>query len=96
MREFNKMIFLGNGDASKSECERLHERLDKAFMHLSGIQQGPYDLEDEQVRNSVLEIMDIVEDITVALGGYDIDTKYGRIFPVNELFIDPIENLEQE
>lgn len=74
-RKFTEMLFLGNGDASKAEVARLHERLDEAISLLSGLQQAPMaterpnPAEDELRAQEEVELLDVIEDVATALLG---------------------------
>jgi len=41
-RHFTKMLFCGAGDRTRDQIQLLHERIDRALVHLSGRQQGPH------------------------------------------------------
>lgn len=77
MRQFDKMIFLGNLQC-KTETEKVHKLLDRAFSCMSGLQQPlpctvkrmPYhDAQDKKLREEVREIM---RDIVMAVTGKEI------------------------
>jgi hypothetical protein len=80
-RKFTKMVFLGNGDASMAEVQRLHERLDEALSILSGLQQPPMateapDPDEDDLRNEQeAELRDVVRDVAAALLDASVDIR---------------------
>jgi hypothetical protein len=62
MRQFEKIIHLGNGNDSLAECYKLHKRLDEGIMTLCGLQQTPVKKRDQAYLD------DIIDDICTALG----------------------------
>jgi len=71
MRQFKKMIFLGNGDQSLIDCYKLHKRLEEGFDILGGLQQSDQGCANIHDKRHSLEkdLKDIIKDIKVALGG---------------------------
>ena len=74
-REFTEMIFLGAGDSSKAQVEKLHKRLDDAVGILGGLQQPlmstdkmDREVEEHEIRVLREELRDAVEDIVTAFG----------------------------
>lgn len=76
MRHFHGLVFLGNGQFSVAEMERLKLRLDDGFNDLGAMQQGnvyatPEENERERAEiTSALE--DVVRDVAAALLGRKI------------------------
>ncbi len=70
-RGFHGLLFLGNGEHSVRERQRLHEILDRALDLSGGLQQpGPEDPSDERYHR---EIEDAVRDVAAALLGREIE-----------------------
>lgn len=67
-REFEKTIFLGAGEWSVLEVQRLKERLDKGFDILSALQQGSHEFGEERCLEFEKELSDVIDDISTALG----------------------------
>ena len=67
-RNFCKMIFMGNGDLSLDNSNKLHERLEEGLSILSGLQQFRQDNNEFSS-----EIEDVVRDIAAALLGKEIE-----------------------
>jgi hypothetical protein len=75
-----KMIFMGDGEHSIAQCQKVHDRLKEGFSHLSGSQQwsppgkfgspsGSTKEEWTEGQNEISnEILAVVEDIALALG----------------------------
>jgi len=79
MREFDKVLNMGNGDFSEIGCYRLHRRLEDGFSILSGLQQPDHsssqkeaDLSIVERRMSRKELEDVVRDIVTAFG-FDLE-----------------------
>lgn len=79
-KNFNKQIFLGNGEHSKKDCDKLKELLNEAIITLSGIQQpmpctSEYDVKQEkqEIKQYQNEIENTVKDIAMALTGKNIN-----------------------
>lgn len=69
MREHKRMLFLGNGDHSRKEMDKLRARFDKALMLNGGMQQGPI---RDYMKKDVEEVFNIAKDIFVALTGHEV------------------------
>ena len=76
MRQFKKVIFLGNGKQSRDEADRLVKRLREGLTILGGLQQPAHPISQKEKQNCNAiektmekELKDIVADITIALGG---------------------------
>lgn len=79
MRQFHKMIFMGNGKFSEAECQKLKERLQEGLSILSFLQQPSHPESDEEWeldkygrRRHEDELENIVQDISSALLGREI------------------------
>jgi hypothetical protein len=82
-RHFDKMLFCGAGDRTRQQIALLHERIDKALVHLSGRQQGPHwreqptqgMLDTEQNLNEAADLVceQVARDIAMALTGKEIE-----------------------
>lgn len=77
MRQFHDMLFLGNGQHSVAEAERLRKLLDDSIVTLGGLQQGlggcesqaDYEQGKAQHRADQQSLEDAVRDIAAALLG---------------------------
>ena len=76
MRQFIRMIFLGNGVLSRFETKGLHDRLDDGFDWLCGMQQQ---CTNEEFKRDEQRIKDVVLDVAAAFG-YEIEFKGECIF----------------
>lgn len=75
MRQFNEIIFCGNGGWSVQQIERLKARLEEGTHLLSGLQQPGHPDSEQAAReekqyyeNGMNELADVVRDIATALG----------------------------
>lgn len=89
-KNFDSLLFLGDGDRSKRMIEKLKQVLDEALTLSSGNQQGPRQASDEQA------IEQAVRDIAVALTGRVISFQERVRYPGklnDEPFISYTENV---
>lgn len=69
MKNFDALLFLGNGDKSEEACRKLYRILDEALSISGGQQQGGATIA------SLAAVQEAVRDIAVALTGYSIEFK---------------------
>lgn len=71
-RQFKEVIFLGNGEHSQKQVDKLKARLDEAVMLLSGLQQPAMStdppLDHDGRSEGQRDLDDCIDDICVALG----------------------------
>jgi len=74
MRQFEHLLFLGNGAVSAHEAQRLHDRLNEGLSLSGGLQQSNQgEPEDEGERAHLeAELQDVVRDLAAALLGREI------------------------
>lgn len=82
-RHFTKMLFCGAGDRTRQQIALLHERIDRALVHLGGRQQGPQwreqpsqeMLDAEQKMNDEVDLAceQVARDVAAALTGREIE-----------------------
>ena len=80
MRKFKSILFLGGGQHSLTEVERLKDRLEDGINILGGLQQPPHsESEKEAELDNIFrlkqekELNSIVRDIAMALTGKEIE-----------------------
>jgi hypothetical protein len=82
MRKYINILFMGNHPQSAADCYEFHQRLDKCFVDLSGLQQpfhrGETSKEMVERRRTQIEIENFVIDIAMALTGKRIDSCFWK------------------
>ena len=83
--EYENILFMGNGESSTAKCYELVERLMKAFVTLSGLQQPAHwnheptkeelNREKEFEWRGRKELERLTQDIAVSLTGKKIELK---------------------
>jgi hypothetical protein len=69
---FDKILFLGNYPQSAATCYELHQRLDRCFSDLSGLQQDTSGQNTQQNNIAKADIIMFVRDLSMALTGKEI------------------------
>ena len=78
MRAFLSLLFMGSGECTVRDVDLLHQRLQDALSHSSGLQQSRGG-EEEMDRKSTAEMEDVVRDIAAAVLGREVT--FGETLP---------------
>lgn len=67
--QFTRAIFLGNGTYSARQCQDLHNVVDEALSHLSGLQQPSMSTDEPRPReDGDRELVEYMQNICTAFG----------------------------
>ena len=97
-------IFMGAGDSTGAQCQRLHMLLDEAFSYISGSQQPCHcDRPDCECSDEIVESEQIVNDIAFEIVKSLLDDpddlmdrgEKSTVMPIEEVFETPEEGARQ-